>query len=73
MTDLELLRNGSGYIDPTAYKAIKNAEADQIVSDADREKYRKLIGCILRVCELSGFEVESRIVLRDKNTGKIWL
>ena len=60
----ELLRNGSGYYDPTAYEAIKRAE--------ERDRFKKLLGCILRICELAGFSVESRIVLKDERTGKIW-
>lgn len=57
-------RNESGYIDPTAYEAIRNVEA--------AERFHKLMGCILRVCELAGFSVEERIVLKDKSTGRIW-
>ena len=61
----KLRRNGEGYPDPTAYKAIKNINSKS-------EKVYKLIGCILRICELSGFSVEERIVLRDNETGKVW-
>ncbi len=59
------MRNGSGYIDPTAYEAIKRAEDE-------REHYKKTMGCLMRVCELAGFAVEERIILRDKKTGKVW-
>lgn len=65
----ELKRNGEGYPDPTAYEAIKNV---MTTSDEDYQRYRKTIGCLLRIAELSGFEIESRIVLRDKSTGKVW-
>lgn len=61
----EDMRNGSGYIDPTAYEAIKRAEAE-------RERYQKMIGCLMRVCELAGFVPEEKIILRDKKTGKVW-
>lgn len=30
ITDRELRRNGSGYVDPTAYKAIKKADGDPV-------------------------------------------
>ena len=60
----ELKRNASGYIDPTAYTAIKNAESI--------ERHKKLLGCIFRICELSDFYVEERLVLRDKRTGKVY-
>ena len=49
----------------TAYEAIKHA-------DEDLEKIRKLMGCLHRVCELAGFSIEERVVLKDKHTGKIW-
>ena len=65
MKDRDLKRNGSGYIDMTAYEAIKHAEIE-------RERYQKMIGCILRMCELGGFHVENHIVLKDKKTGKVW-
>ena len=61
----ELKVNGSGCPDPTAYEAIMRAEVDA-------ERHRKLIGCLLRICELSDFSLEERIVVRDKRTGKVW-
>ena len=61
----ELKKNGSGYPDPTAYQAIQNTEADY-------EKFRKLLGCIYRICELSGFRLEGHICVRDLSTGKLW-
>lgn len=65
----KLRRNGEGYPDPTAYEAIKRAEAEH---ERERERFLKLVGCILRICELSGFHLEERLVLRDKCTGKVW-
>ena len=56
--------NGSGCKDLTAYEAIKNVE--------NEERLRKLIKTICLVCELAGFSIENRIVLKDKRTGKIW-
>lgn len=61
----DLRKNGSGYSDPTAYKAIRRV-------DKDRERLMKLLDVIFGVCELAGFHVEERIVLKDKKTGKIW-
>jgi hypothetical protein len=61
----ELKRNGSGYYDPTAWKAISNIEKDA-------ERFRKVLNAIFVVCDLAGFHVEGRITLRDKKTGKIW-
>lgn len=66
--DNDIKRNGSGYLDPTAYKAIKNVE-DSKKSD---ERFRLLLDTIFNICELSGFHLEERIVVKDKKTGKIW-
>lgn len=57
-------RNGSGYYDPTAYQVLRDMEAE--------ERYKKVLGCILRICELSDFYVEERLVLKDKRTGRVW-
>ena len=56
--------NASGCKDLTAYHALKNMERDE-----DR---KKLLAHIFYICELAGFRVEDRIVLKDKKTGKIW-
>lgn len=70
MEDNDLKRNGSGYVDPTAYKAIKNVEKRP--RGEDFERYNRVIRLIFAVCELAGFHVENRIVLKDKKTGRIW-
>lgn len=67
LTDTELKRNAEHYVDPTAYKAIKKADRD-----AEHEKVRKLVGCLNRVCELSGFSIVGRVELLDEKTGKVW-
>lgn len=61
----DIRRNGSGYVDPTAYKAIKNVEADEA-------RFQKLLSTIFTICELSGFHIEERIVIKDIETGRIW-
>ena len=58
-------RNSEGYSDPTAYKALKRIE------DEDA-RFHKLLHMLFDICELSGFEIEGRIVLVDKRTGKVW-
>lgn len=61
----ELKKNQYGYPDPTAYKAIKNIEDEN-------DRLNKVIWIIRTICELAGYNVEERIVLRDLKTGKIW-
>lgn len=61
----DIRKNASGYLDPTAYKAIKNAELEEA-------RFQKLLDTIFNICELSGFHIEERIIIKDKKTGKIW-
>ncbi len=61
-------RNASGYIDSTAYEAIKSADRDR---DAE-ERFKKLLSTIFCICDLAGFHIEGRLEIRDKKTGKVW-
>lgn len=61
----DIRKNQSGYSDPTAFEAITKV-------DKEMEKLNKTLHIIRNVCELAGFEIEERIVLKDKKTGKIW-
>lgn len=58
-------KNSEGYSDPTAYQALKNIELEE-------ERFHKLLYAIFDICELAGFEIEGRIVLVDKRSGKVW-
>lgn len=64
-TDNKLKKNASGYSDPTEYQAIKNVENED-------DRFHKLLDTIFNICELSDFHLEERIVLKDKNTGKVY-
>ncbi len=59
------MKNSEGYTDLTAYQAIKNV-------DKEDEKFQKLLHTIFDICELAGFEIEGRITLVNKKTGRIW-
>lgn len=61
----EFKRNSSGYVDPTAYEAIKNI-------DEENARFQKLLTAIFCICDIAGFHLEGRIVVRDKRTGKVW-
>jgi hypothetical protein len=69
--DRDLMRNGSGYFDPTAYEAIKNIDK-KTRTDKNSERFYKLLHTIFHVCELAGFRIEGRIRLVDTRTGRIW-
>ena len=67
--DNELLRNASGYIDPTAYKAIKKVDAEV---EAESWRFHELLDTIFGILELSDFELQGRICVKDKRTGKVY-
>lgn len=60
-----LRKNAEGYSDPTAYEAIRN-------TDTDDERFHKLLNTIFYICEMAGFQIEGRVVLKDTRSGKIW-
>lgn len=69
--DNELKHNGSGYLDLTGYEAIKKAEHDPR-DNPDYERFHKLLGGILRMCELADFRLDGRLEVTDLRTGKTW-
>lgn len=67
-------RNSEGYSDPTAYIAINNVEKENEVrvSAEDEDRFHKFLNTIFSLCDLFGFHIEERIVVKDSKTGKIW-
>ena len=63
MDDKELRINGSGYYDPTAYKAIKNIET---------ERFHDLLDDIYDLCRSRGFSIVGHVILKDEQTGRVW-
>ena len=57
--------NAEGYSDPTAFEALRNLERED-------ERFHRLLYTLSYLCELADFEIEGRIVLIDKKTGRIW-
>lgn len=57
-------RNSEGYSDPTAYLAMRNIDDDY--------RFKKLLKTIFSILDLSGFELDGRITLIDKKTGRIY-
>ncbi|HBH1807400.1 TPA: hypothetical protein KRM61_001028 [Clostridioides difficile] len=60
--DCDLKHNKSGYMDSTAYKAIKN------INDEEK-KVNKTIKLMKDIAKISGFEVMNRIELKNEKTG----
>lgn len=61
----DLKRNGSGYVDPTAYTAITNIEVEE-------KNLHMLLKHIKYICNLAGFEVVGRITLKNYKSGRVW-
>ena len=60
-------KNSEGYSDPTAYHGLKNAtrsECEQI------RRLTALIGVLKYIIDLAGFDLLSRIEVKDRRTGK---
>ena len=62
---LMFLKNSEGYSDPTAYQAMMNLEIEEL-------RFKKLLRSIKDVCDLADFEIEGRVVLIDKRSGRVW-
>lgn len=58
-------KNSEGYSDPTAHQAMMNLEIEEL-------RFRKLLRSIKDVCDLADFEIEGRVVLIDKRSGRVW-
>ena len=59
-------KNSEGYPDPTVYSALKRVDAEE------SERFHKLLNTIFYICSIAGFEIEGRIVLRDRRSGRTW-
>lgn len=66
INDKDNLKNNSeGYSDPTAYTVYREY-------DAEERRFRKLLKMIFQLCEIAGFELQGRVTLVDRRTGKTW-
>lgn len=61
--------NVSGCLDLTAFQAERHIEREEREA---KSRLDKVLSTIFYICDLAGFHVEGRIVLKDKKTGKIW-
>jgi len=65
MANSDPRKNSEGYPDPTAYEAIRQADALQ-------QEVNRLIGVLKYIIDKSGFELLNRIEIRDKRTGGVF-
>ena len=61
----DLKYNGSGIYDPTAYEAICKLESE-------KKRVSNLVRHIQELAHEQGYEIEGRIVLKNKKTGRTW-
>lgn len=69
------VKNQEGYMDMTRHDAVENIEREQREKEREtREAARvtKLVHTLFYICNVAGFDVAERIVLRDKKTGRVW-
>ena len=59
-------RNSYGYSDPTAASLISKENQEE------SDRFHKLLNTIFYICEIAGFEIDGRITLIDRKTGRIW-
>ena len=67
MAEYGLNKNAEGYSDPTAYNAMSK------VMREERERQRRIgivINIVKNVADLAGFDLVSRIALKDRKTGR---
>lgn len=38
----------------------------------ENERFNRIIHIIKSICDMAGFTIENRIILKDNNTGRIW-
>lgn len=70
------LKNSEHYNDPTPYEAHKNIRKEEQL-EADRMRtisalVSALVSALKQVADLAGFEIVGRVVLMDKDSGRIF-
>ena len=72
---MTMLRNGEGYTDPTADRVFSSVLKKPPLSEQDAKslpRIKHLMHLLRFAASEFGFDIEERVILRDKQTGKIW-
>lgn len=70
-----MLRNGEGYTDPTADRVFSSVLKKPPLSEQDAKslpRIKHLMHLLRFAASEFGFDIEERVVLRDKQSGKIY-
>lgn len=62
-------RNSEGYYDPTAYEGVKSIVREENALDSRVSDLVRVLKFIIRSC---GFELVSRIEIKDVKTGRVF-
>lgn len=65
-------KNSEHYNDPTPYEAHKNIRKEEQLEAARMRTISALVGALKQVADLAGFEIVGRVVLMDKDSGRIF-
>lgn len=70
------LKNSEHYNDPTPYEAHKNLRKEEQLEAARMRTISALVSALVsalkQVADLAGFEIVGRVVLMDKDSGRIF-
>ena len=64
--------NSEHYNDPTPYEAHKNIRKEEQLEAARMRTISALVSALKQVADLAGFEIVGRVVLMDKDSGRIF-
>lgn len=65
------IRNQEGYMDLTRHDAVENITREER-EKREAARVTKLVHTIFYICNVAGFDVVDRIVLKDRKTGRVW-
>lgn len=65
-------KSRSGFNDPTANKAISKITKEDLARMDEEDRFYNLLDTLHYIIDLAGFDVEGRIVLKDRTNGKVW-
>ena len=66
------IKNSEHYNDPTPYVAHKNIRKEEQLEAARMRTISALVSALKQVADLAGFEIVGRVVLMDKDSGRIF-
>ena len=64
-------KSGIHYYCNLASPSLYDGEAIKNIDEED-DRFHKLLNTLFYICKIADFEIEGRIVLKDKKTGKTW-